>query len=262
MADVAGWLIDNRGGSWSKAKKALRRLQPTLSRLRGKKLATISSRAFWEISRQIHERGQAELYQRLLASVLSPESYRIMTAYHQWMPRWIWRYPESSTDLPRFKRTRDGPRVIATEKKFTLKAPKADWLTWPLIWPSRINDFDAQHALRWRARFEVLERIRRDPDCAERLDTFQSWMRKRALESRRQEIALYRIAEPFAEGADSGFVERDIDELSIVELREYVAASVRRERILLKREVGFRRVQQVSGIPIPNLPGSGFRKKR
>jgi hypothetical protein len=73
---------------------------------------------------------------------------------------------------------------------------------------------------------------------------FQSWARARGHRDARIELSLRRIAEPLVEFETSGGVERGWSELTAGELRRFVVAGIRRERIMLSRWPELQRVQQ------------------
>ena len=260
MSIIAGWLIDHRGAPWSQVDPRLRNMQPTLSRLRKKSSPAVGSGFFWEMTTLLANRGEVALVQRLYAAVLCPKGRQIHRNYVHWLSRAIRRYPVGMKGAPRFQETEGGPEPISEDARVS----RARSVPWWQTWPSDIAELDAVHVLRWHARHGVIARLREDKECSERLAKFEEWIKSRDFESRRWELALWRIAEPFAECADSGFVERNLAELSPAEKRRFVAASIERETILMDRETGFRRIQEVTKVALPYVhrPRKRVRKGR
>ena len=231
LAEVAAWIIDHKGASWSGVKPELRQLQPTLSRLRNKKLGTISGNVLGHLAKHLGERSAAEQLHTLYSAVVSMDAQQLFRDYLAWLAHATVRYPHLAGGLRRYVQTAHGPEVIEAQDP----AP----------------DLTEE---RLRARQTTFKRLYSDDACAVILHRFVLWMSNSEHEPPRLELALTRVVDPLIEAADAGFIERSIDELSPAELRRFVQAGIVRERILLTRAAGLARAQSL--MPVRAAPTS------
>lgn len=202
VAELAQWIIDHKGGSWSDVDSSLRRLQPTLSRLVNKKLSAISVRAFEQIAERLRTAGDvgANLtrFYQLSDAVLSEAAQRVQVAYRSWLLVNL-EAPYTGRTVGRYEKTPSGP-MEAT------------------------RDRDATDKVILRDRKRLLRQVRGDPKCAAMLRRFADWAADAHHEAGRIELALVRVIEPLVQAAETGFIERSVDDLT------NVATTRRREK--------------------------------
>lgn len=117
-------------------------------------------------------------------------------------------------------------------------------------------------AVRVRERNAALRRVR--SDCRVLVERFARDMRRAGHDLLRIDLSIYRAVEPLLEHPESGCLERGIDEFDPGELREYLAAALQAERILLRRAPDAARIHALLRIPgaTPELAPRRSRAKR
>jgi hypothetical protein len=91
---------------------------------------------------------------------------------------------------------------------------------------------EAVHSFRNHVTRDLLNRAWRA--CRGVIEEFDKWMVKQGVTPERRRVSHTRLVEPLAEAHESAFVERSIDELSPTDLRNFLDAGIKRERILLR----------------------------
>lgn len=82
--------------------------------------------------------------------------------------------------------------------------------------------------------------------CGRVLNAFARWLALRDVAPERRAIALLRIVEPLLACADSAYTERHWSTMSAKELRDFIDAGIKREKIVLTREHDFVRIRHAA----------------
>jgi hypothetical protein len=80
----------------------------------------------------------------------------------------------------------------------------------------------------------------------EQFGRFADEMKKRNVDTARQEVAVMRVIEPLLEATQSAYIERSYSELTERERRDFIDAGIKRELILLDREPALTRARRIA----------------
>lgn len=188
----------------------------TLSRLQRGTLASVGSDVLLGLSRLFANEHHAKLE----AAFLTPEIRRVRDIYGRWLDR-----IESTVLASEYLsvRTQHG----MTEVRYG--SPKTAFLS------------------KAQRRAEFVEMLRQTSPS---LRQFERWLEKKRIDLRRKAIALAHVVDSFLDAEESAFVERGYDELTSSERERVLVYSIQREKIFLKRDGDWERIQEIANTSV------------
>lgn len=115
---------------------------------------------------------------------------------------------------------------------------------------------DGRSTRRLAATYHLLQRLRRD-FASEFAPLIRDTARRHYVA--RADLALRRVVSPLLDALDTAGIERSVTEFSASELRAFIRAGVKRERLLLRRDADLQRSHTA---PRPSYPTGGFGQRR
>jgi hypothetical protein len=234
-AEVAEWLLNNRRGRWADD-PGLRRLQPTLSRMRRKERDSLSDRELNTMSELLA--FCPPISRRLWDAILAREGWAAMKQYQRWVSQRLLSYTVQPRPALLPRRQESACAEVHYDPPIGLLASLVAGKYLPL----RDDTSGVEAKARRENQAYVLARVLgRDGGLIERFVREQLDL---GHDPNRLLVAALRCIEPLLDSPHAAFIERDVDELSDPELERFIKAGVERERILLSRSPQTKRAQE------------------
>ncbi|HUF68161.1 MAG TPA: hypothetical protein VMM79_05855, partial [Longimicrobiales bacterium] len=200
--------------------------QPTLSRLARGKSRQIESDTFERLRRLVPR----DRWRMVEQATVSMEAAMFLRSYKDWLDGWLSRV------------LRAKPTPMTTEVDGRLK------------YQGRSEVPPAEYEEEYRDLKALLMREHKSV-----VTGFYDAVENRGHDEARAELGLRRALEPALEGRASGGVERGWREFSKEEMRRFLSAGLRRERILLNRKPALARARSNAAFLVEFLAGSSNR---
>lgn len=245
LADVAGWIITNKGRlrprtrvtpksdvarlPWRSVAPEIRQLQPTLNRLRARSLNSIRASTFWQLHELLPD-DEEDRIEHLHRAVFSEAAVHAQFAYDRWMrdasgrsfsgamPVFRWLGKDALVELGR-------PNLIRLDETVEM------------------GGLDSASRETVRRQNDVLQVVFADAYCRRALARFAGAQWKAEHDSARIAFGILRIVGPLFAWHDTYGIERHARELSTDELHKFIDSGVQRESILLHRPAKRARAQ-------------------